>query len=233
MTERGTQIDGDRRLLEFRTYEEYLDSLVTVVDLCYLRSTTIARSVAELGYRCIGETLTKQEFNRRLTAVQNLLHPIRGPYEICSELIKPVSDLHRELALRERGNRLGTLTTIVFLRHLTRYGFEVSGYIDYRQRLNAEDWTSYFQGRKRLWPSPTDLAYYHWRMGKTVCNDTPNFHPFIDPGEGLVFKNLHDRTTISIDNFQRSPGTSTTRVDVSSDNYEQVVLYDHVVRRRL
>ncbi|XP_068992201.1 cilia- and flagella-associated protein 299-like [Neodiprion pinetum] len=233
MTQRGTQIDGDRRLLEFHTYEEYLDSLVTTVDLCYLRSTTVARSIAELGYRCIGETLTKEEFYRRLKAVENLLYPTRGPYELASELIVPASTLQQELALRERANRLGTLMTIVFLRHFTRFGFEVSGYIDYRHRLTEEDWTPFFQGKRKLLPLESDLAFYHWRMGKTVCNETPNFHPFIDPKQGLVLKNLHDRSIISIDPDGPSPTISTTRVNVKCDGYEQVVFYDHVVRRKL
>lgn len=45
------QVEGDRRLLQFKTYEDYLDSLTTTSDLCYLQSTEAARSIAELGYR--------------------------------------------------------------------------------------------------------------------------------------------------------------------------------------
>lgn len=45
------QIEADRRLLQFKTYEDYLDSLVTPQDLCYLQSVEISRTIAELGYR--------------------------------------------------------------------------------------------------------------------------------------------------------------------------------------
>lgn len=45
------QIEGDRRLLKFETYEEYLDSLITCKDLCFLQSISDARTIAELGYR--------------------------------------------------------------------------------------------------------------------------------------------------------------------------------------
>lgn len=45
------QIEADRRLLQFQTYEDYLDSLVTPQDLCYLQSVEISRTIAELGYR--------------------------------------------------------------------------------------------------------------------------------------------------------------------------------------
>lgn len=45
------QIEADRRLLKFKTYEDYLDSLVTPADLCYMQSVTASRTLAELGYR--------------------------------------------------------------------------------------------------------------------------------------------------------------------------------------
>lgn len=47
------QIEADRRLLQFETYEDYLDSLVTDQDRCYLQNTAAARTVAELGYRLV------------------------------------------------------------------------------------------------------------------------------------------------------------------------------------
>lgn len=233
MTQKGTKIDGDRRLLRFRSYEEYLDSLVGTVDLCYLRSTTVARAIAELGYRCAGETLLREEFHRRLEAVRNLLHPVRGPYELASELAAPGRRFQQELALRERANRIGAIATIVFLRNFTKSGFEISGYIDFAHRLTNEDWTPFFHGKKRLRLRPSDLAFYHWRLGKTVCNETQNFQPVIDPRRGLEFKCLKDRCVVSIDPGRISPGISTTRVNLRSEDYEQVVFFDHVLRRKL
>lgn len=47
------QIEADRRLLEFNTYEDYLDSLVTCDDVTNLRSLNDARKTAELGYRYV------------------------------------------------------------------------------------------------------------------------------------------------------------------------------------
>lgn len=43
--------EADRRLLPYKTYDDYLDSLVQVVDLRNLRSTLVARIVVALGYR--------------------------------------------------------------------------------------------------------------------------------------------------------------------------------------
>lgn len=51
------QIEADRRLLKFKTYEDYLDSLVTPADLCYMQSVTASRTLAELGYRWDDKTL--------------------------------------------------------------------------------------------------------------------------------------------------------------------------------
>ena len=47
------EIEADRHLIMFKTYEDYLDSLVTCEDLKNLRSTFRARIIAELGYRYI------------------------------------------------------------------------------------------------------------------------------------------------------------------------------------
>lgn len=233
MTTIGTRIDSDRRLLQFSTYDEYLDSLVTPVDLCYLRSTPVARQIVQLGYRCTGETLDKDSFHRRLKAVKDLLFPICEPYVLSSECITPTDALQQELAFRERPNRLGILSTIIFLRHFNNFKFEVSGYIDFQHRLQGENWLPFFRGKKKLWPRSTDLGYYYWKMGRTLLNETPNFQPVIDKERGLLFKNVHDRKLIWVDPAAPSPGVDTTRVRVYSDKYEHVILYDHVVHSKI
>ena len=232
MTEVGTQIDSDRRLLQFETYKDYLDSLITFVDLGYLGNLNIAHSLAELGYRCTGETLDEDTFYRRLKAVKNLFFPIYKPYELTSEHVTPSDNLMQELALRERLNRLKIISTIIFIRNLTKLQFEISGYIDFNERLEKENWFPYFQGRKKVWPCASDLAYYHWRTGKTRLNETSNFQPVIDPILGLRFKHCHDRHFINVDPGLPSPGIYTTRIRIRSEEYEHVILYDHVLRSR-
>lgn len=234
MTVIGTQNDSDRRLLNFQNYEEYLDSLVMPVDICYLRSSKLARQVAELGYRCTGETLSEESFYRRLRIVRDLLFPIHRPYELTSEFISPVARLMEELALRERANRLRILSTIVFLRRfVTRLQFEESAYIDFSDRLESEDWLPYYRGERKLSPLKRDLAYYHWRMGKTCLNETRNYVPNIDPKRGLLLKNIHDRQMITVDPAAASPGMQTTRVRIHCPFYEHVILYDHVIQSKI
>ncbi|XP_076221992.1 cilia- and flagella-associated protein 299 isoform X1 [Nomia melanderi] len=232
MTLLGTQLDSDKRLLPFKTYEDYLDSLVTFVDLGYLGNLHTARELAELGYRCTGETLSKDVFYRRLKTLRDLLFPVHRPYELTSEFITPSNAVMQELALRERSNRLKVISTIIFMRNYTKLQFEVSGYIDFCERLEKENWIPYFQGKKKLWPHPSDLAYYHWRTNKTCLNETSNYQPFIDPKLGLRFKNCHDREFINIDPANPSPGMDTTRIRIHCTEYEHVILYDHRMRSK-
>lgn len=56
--------------------------------------------------------------------------------------------------------------TIIFVRHHTKSGFEISGYIDFEHSLRrsnsreegAVDWHLIFMEKKRLWPQQTDLG---------------------------------------------------------------------------
>lgn len=234
MTVIGTQTDSDRRLLSFQNYEEYLDSLVTLADICYLRSTKIARQLAELGYRCTGETLSEKSFYRRLRIVRDLLFPVHRPYELTSEFVSPAGRLMEELALRERANRLRILSTIIFVRRfITKLQFEESAYIDFGDRLESEDWLPYYRGERRLSPLKRDLAYYHWKMERTCLNDTRNYVPIVDPKRGLLFKNIHDRQVIRVDPAAASPGIQTTRIRIYCPFYEHVILYDHVIQSKI
>lgn len=69
------------------------------------------------------------------------------------------------------------------MRHHTKAGFEISGYIDFansirrlqQQHPEATDWYAIFTHNKRLWPSTSDLGYYNWRSGYSVINDTENY----------------------------------------------------------
>ncbi|KAI4462198.1 flagella-associated protein [Holotrichia oblita] len=103
------QIEADKRLIQFKTYEDYLNSLVAKGDHCYLQSTAIARQLAELGYRSSGETLTREQFETRVAAVIEYLYPTFKPYVLASYGISMEDPFHKEMALRERPNRLGIL----------------------------------------------------------------------------------------------------------------------------
>ena len=148
---------------------------ISVFDLVviYLRST--------------GETLSKDQFEIRRNVIREVLFPSRKPHILASQGAKLLDPFLSELALRERSNRVGLLSanttfielfifnyskiiiilqTIIFLRHYTKSGFEISGYIDFEQSLrkarsreeDSLNWDEIFSEKKRLWPQPTDLG---------------------------------------------------------------------------
>jgi len=66
------QIEADRNLLKFRCYEEYLDSLSTAQDTCYLQSVETSRTIANLG-STFTITLMKKVFKQSLRQCSEIL----------------------------------------------------------------------------------------------------------------------------------------------------------------
>ena len=54
----------DNIVTEFSTYEDFLDSQITPLDLYYLEDEELARQLVELGYRGSGEVLKREEFEK-------------------------------------------------------------------------------------------------------------------------------------------------------------------------
>lgn len=60
----------------------------------------------------------------------------------------------------------------------------------------------------------------------------PPLQVIADNEAGLLFKNKRDRKVINVDP-RAKPGDNSTRTELgSTSEYMQVVLYDHVTRRR-
>ena len=135
------------------------------------------------------------------------------------------------LANREELVRNGKLTTIIFIRDKNPKKQEVSGYIDYALRLKTENFEPYFEKRKKLMPKPSDLSYYNWETQTSTSNSTPNFQVIADNETGLLFKNKRDRKVINVDP-NANPGDNSTRTEIKTTEYLQVVIYDHMTRRK-
>ncbi|KAG7307100.1 hypothetical protein JYU34_007237 [Plutella xylostella] len=224
-------VEADRRLLAYKTYEDYLDSLIDVADLRNLRSLESARTIAALGYRTHGDTLTERQFYKRRAVIHEVVYPTVKAYILVSEGANLQDPFKRELAVRETANRIGIVQTIIFVRNLTRAGFEISGYVDFAHRLLTKDWRPFFHEDALLWPRSSDLGYHHWRHGTVRSNISRNYKPLMDPDKGLLFQNRHDHKIICPDPLQE-PGTNTIKLRVYSDRYTQVELYDHIVRKK-
>ena len=87
---------GEGSALDFATYEDYLDSQISAVDMFYLEDEDLARDLVELGcvltqhwadplrdlptpsldcsYRGSGETLKREEFEARREAAEQASH---------------------------------------------------------------------------------------------------------------------------------------------------------------
>eukprot|EP00193_Tetraselmis_chui_P019714 CAMPEP_0177779722 /NCGR_PEP_ID=MMETSP0491_2-20121128/16770_1 /TAXON_ID=63592 /ORGANISM="Tetraselmis chuii, Strain PLY429" /LENGTH=222 /DNA_ID=CAMNT_0019299343 /DNA_START=111 /DNA_END=777 /DNA_ORIENTATION=- len=209
---------GDAAIDEFETYEDYLDRQITSTDLYYLEDIELARQLVELGYRGNGEIIKRQEFEARKEAAES------------KEAINAGRNLDgypllQALGQREEAVRNGKLTTIVFIRDKNKRGQEVSGYIDYGQRLKIGGMDSVFDRKKRLMPKPTDLSFYNWETQTSTSNATPNFQVVADNAAGLLFKNKRDRKMINVDPRSK-PGDNSTRTEIETDEYMQVVIYD-------
>lgn len=220
---------------EFGTYEDYLDSQITGTDMYYLEDLELARQLVELGIRGNGEVIKREEFDQRKAAAEaaRLARLQRKPHKLASQG-KGVDGCPLLQALQEREEAVnnGKLATIIFIRDRNTRGQEVSGYIDYAHRLKTDpNMEAYFNRTKRLMPRQTDLSFYNWETHLSTSNPTPNFQVIADDSLGLLFKNKHDRKVLNVDP-KSSPGDNSVVQQVYDDSYLQVVLFDHVARRR-
>jgi len=105
--------DGKARpVTSFATYEDYLDSQITELDMYYLDDEELARQLVELGYRGDGDTLKRSEFEARKKAEREKhLHKDSAPRPLAS-LGKDLADkpFLQALANREELVRNGKLT---------------------------------------------------------------------------------------------------------------------------
>ncbi|KAK9806230.1 hypothetical protein WJX72_006501 [[Myrmecia] bisecta] len=219
---------------QFETYEDYLDKQITPTDLFYLEDVALARQLVELGYHGNGEIIRREEFEERKKAAEDLrLARLNKKSKRLASAGKALEGfpLLQALAQREEAVRNGKLTTIVFIRDKNARGQEVSGYIDYGHRLKQDTMEAVFACKRRLLPNPQDLSFYNWDTQTSTSNPTVNFQVIADNEAGLLFKNKRDRKVINVDP-KAKPGDNSTRTELETDEYLQVVIYDHVTRRR-
>mmetsp|Transcript_9263 Transcript_9263/g.14216 ORF Transcript_9263/g.14216 Transcript_9263/m.14216 type:complete len:246 (-) Transcript_9263:205-942(-) len=219
---------------QYETYEDYLDSQVTDTDMYYLEDEDLARQLVELGYRGSGDTLQREEFEaRKKTLRARSTQKSNQPKQLASAG-KDLSQYPflQALATREELVRNGKLTSIIFIRDRNSKGQEVSGYIDYAHRLRSENFEPHFERRKRLMPKPTDLSYYNWETQVSTSNSTTNFQVIADNEQGLLFKNKRDRKVVNVDPKLKDPGDNSFRCEIQTNEYLQVIIFDHMTRRK-
>ena len=218
----------------FDTYEDYLDSQLTPTDLGYLGDEYMGRQLVELGYRGMGDTIRREDFDsRKRLLIERTNQKSSAPKQLAS-LDHDLTGFPflQALASREELVRTGKLTTIVFIRDFNSKGQEISGYIDLAHRMRTEDFLPIFDQRRRLLPKPSDLSYFNWETQLSKSTSTPHYQVIADSSQGVLFKNKRDRKIVNV-NPESIPGDNSTRTEIETAEYTQVVLYDHSTRRRL
>ena len=205
------------------------------MDLYYLEDEELARQLVELGYRGSGEVLKREEFETRKQLAEASRLSKRSQTKTLASAGKDLGNFPflQALAEREEANKTGKMTSIIFIRDKNAKSQEISGYIDYAHRLKTEDFEPYFSGKKRLLPKPSDLSFYNWETQNSTSNATPNYQVIADNASGLLFKNKRDRKIVNVDPRASRPGDNSSRIPVDScGQYVQVVIYDHITRRK-
>ncbi|MCI4392743.1 hypothetical protein PGIGA_G00149410 [Pangasianodon gigas] len=230
MEKDGARTDLDGTVNEFLSYDEYLDSKITPLDLYYLEDEKLARQVVELGLRGTGEVWKREEFESRKAAAQASRLSKRSEQKTLASAGKELKDnFLRALAEREEANRSGKNHTIIFIRDHSACGQEISGYIDYAHRLKCEDFEPYFSGKKRLLPRPTDLSFYNWKTNEVTSGDSANYQVIANNPNGVLFMNKKDRNIVNVDP-QASPCEHSPRMHLMSDIYLHVAIFDHFIK---
>eukprot|EP00730_Choanoeca_flexa_P005490 TRINITY_DN11956_c0_g8_i2.p1 TRINITY_DN11956_c0_g8~~TRINITY_DN11956_c0_g8_i2.p1 ORF type:complete len:204 (+),score=30.60 TRINITY_DN11956_c0_g8_i2:33-644(+) len=198
-------------ITDFATYEDFLDSQVQPIDLYYLEDEELARQLVELGFRGTGEVIKRKDFEARKKEIEQEREAARTKE-------------------REEPHRTGKMMSILFLRAHNSKGQEVSGYIDLTHRFQHDDFDQYFSGARRLMPRPNDLSYYNWSTGTAQGGSSTNYQITTDENLSVAFKNRRDRKIVYSDPQRASAGDNSTRTVLKTDDYLQVVFYDHVTR---
>lgn len=191
----------DISVTKYKSYSDFLDKFITNEDRLYLEDEDLARDVKELYAVNKGDIKSKDDFEKKKHEIE-----MRDQQDETKE--KPLCSEGKQfekgsflwhLAEREYDVRNGRKSTIIFIRYREPNGKEVSGYIDYRDRLKNDNFEEIFTGKKDLVPKPTDLSYYNWTVQKIVSNDSNFFRVDANAKERLSFRNMTDRKVINVD----------------------------------
>ncbi|XP_058403333.1 cilia- and flagella-associated protein 299 isoform X4 [Diceros bicornis minor] len=207
----------DNLVTQFNTYEDFLDSQITTVDLYYLEDESLARQLVELGYRGTGEVVKREDFEARKAAIEIARLAERTQKKTLTSAGKDLQDnFLKALAVREEDNRNGKVSM---------------------RKLNLRE--PHFQSHTMIRsmagrPETNDsnlLCFYNWDSHIAVWNSTPNYQVIADNPEGLLFKYQRDRKILNVDP-KAQPGDNSTRTPIQTELYIQAVIFDHISRRK-
>uniref|UniRef100_R4G7Y6 Cilia- and flagella-associated protein 299 n=1 Tax=Rhodnius prolixus TaxID=13249 RepID=R4G7Y6_RHOPR len=233
--ETSDQVDCDIITVgPFSNYYHYLDSFIHPTDSTFLPDLKTGRMMVQLGYR--GDILSREEFYAKKRKIKETYGPPPSAFpdtrSISVNLDLPLYQLADEFSYREKPNRMKKMLTIFFVRIKTRSGNKLTSFIDYAERLKHEDLRDVFILKKRLWPKSTDLMYHNWSKNIKLINHTENIQVMYGSCDGLLFKCKEDQCIIDPDINKNNPGRFSNISRVSAPGYDQIVIFDHIMRRK-
>ncbi|XP_062142606.1 cilia- and flagella-associated protein 299 [Drosophila sulfurigaster albostrigata] len=235
--------DVDFSLINFQSYDAYLDSFTTIEDACYLADAQVARRIAKLGYRSTKVPYSEKEFQQRHElAMQQLQPKIMG--------IEPFSNFMRsdctdpvllQFKLREIPIFSKKLSTIVFTTCIHGDGSEMSGYIDLenswqsamRRTFKHTNWRAIYEGKTKLKPKPQHLSFRNPRYNLLLYNDSDNFKVVHDHRYGMMFMHRGDHKLIPVSGKSTPFSKNVKRSMVHSPKFGTYIFYDHHVRKKV
>ncbi|KRG02540.1 uncharacterized protein Dmoj_GI16993, isoform B [Drosophila mojavensis] len=215
-------------LLNYGSYEEYLDHFIDINDVRYIRNWNVSRQFIQTacGKSCMGPLLTRSEFAEQRKKLEFMWNP-RGKgvsYKGDDEVLK-------QFALRE----------LKLINKQISKGFDISGYIDLEQSLresscrNSEhyvNWQAIFEGKAKLVPGPHDLSYFDWYSNKVRFNDSANFRVIPTGAHSLLMMHRGDLKVVCVNaGCNCSDSRNAIRNVYRSSIYGDCMFFDHIIRR--
>ncbi|XP_030240143.1 cilia- and flagella-associated protein 299 [Drosophila navojoa] len=238
---------GDKRIdfgiLDFNTYEDYLESYTTKQDKQYLRRKDVIAKYLKLGYRATSAPYDAAEFKRRQFLAMNAIRPKTSDEQYFSRYLSPNNKDPVLLQFKEREFPIYSkiLATIVFTMYTDNKGSEISAYIDLgmswanttRQAYNHANWKGIYEGRAHLRPMPHHLSYRNAQYNVFYHTDSDNFKVVHDDRYGLMFMHKGDHKYLPVGGHDNPFNRNVNRSTVISPKYGSVIFYDHALRKKV
>ncbi|SPP81888.1 cilia- and flagella-associated protein 299 [Drosophila guanche] len=231
-------------LLEFHSYNEYVDQFITLSDVRYLRNWDFQRKLIKnaCGKSCLGGLLTEEEYQDRRQQELDMLKPRGlGQSQLFGDFLNSNDRVLKQIAKREKMLLNKHLSTIIYLLMRSSNGLEVSGFIDLEQSLRESrflsskyfvDWKGVFEGTVKLRPGKHHLSHYDWYKNRVVYNDSDNFQVVDEGAHSLLMKHRGDHKMICVNMKCDCPASKNARRSMhASPIYGHAIFFDHIIRR--
>ncbi|SPP86014.1 cilia- and flagella-associated protein 299 [Drosophila guanche] len=237
----GTQ-QVDLSVLNFETYNDYINSFTTADDERFLSNRKVIKSIVQLGYRTTKVPYDQDEFDRRVNIAEQAIRPKTTKVGLLGDFMSPTNTdpVLLEFKRREIPNLIKYLSTIVFTSYQAKDGSEISGYIDLEcswrhaaSDIKKIDWKCVFEGRCRVKAMPHHLSYSNPRYNMVKYTDSDNYLVMHDHYYGLLFMHKGDRKIVTVGGQYNLYSKNAKRSMVYSPKLGYVVFYDHIVRKKV